>query len=125
MAHLISLPTRADSRGSLTVIEKLLPFEIKRVFYIYGVPDPSVVRGGHRHRKNIQALVSVSGSCVISTDVAGAKGRFVLDSPEKCLILEPRDWHTMGGFTKDCVLLVMASENYDPADYVREPVPAE
>jgi len=120
MAHLIGLDTRADSRGCLTVIEKVLPFEIKRVFYIYAVPDPSTVRGGHRHKKTVQALISLRGSCVVSTDDGGEKKSFTLGSPDECLILEPRDWHTMRDFTKDCILLVMASEYYDPADYIKE-----
>jgi len=120
MAHLIELKTSTDARGSLTVIEKVLPFEIKRVFYIYGVGDASLVRGGHRHIKTIQALVSVSGKCSVFTDDGSKKEKFELDSPHKCLILEPRDWHTMSGFTSDSVLLVMASEYYDHKDYIRE-----
>ncbi len=120
MAHLIELKTSTDARGSLTVIEKVLPFEIKRVFYIYGVGDSSLVRGGHRHIKTIQALVSVSGKCSVFTDDGSKKEKFELDSPHKCLILEPHDWHTMSGFSKDSVLLVMASEHYDHKDYIRE-----
>ncbi|HNY12813.1 MAG TPA: WxcM-like domain-containing protein, partial [Candidatus Wallbacteria bacterium] len=61
MAYLINLKTSTDDRGSLTVIEKILPFDIKRVFYIYCVGDAKLVRGGHRHIKTIQALISVSG----------------------------------------------------------------
>jgi dTDP-4-dehydrorhamnose 3,5-epimerase-like enzyme len=64
MARLLDLPTFADSRGSLTVIEKVLPFAVKRVYYIYGVGNDQV-RAGHRHRRNIQLLVCVSGSCEI------------------------------------------------------------
>lgn len=120
MAHLIELMTSTDSRGSLTVIEKVLPFEIKRVFYIYGVADASLVRGGHRHIKTIQALVCVSGKCTVFTDNGSKKDEFKLDSPHKCLILEPKDWHTMSGFSKDSVLLVMASECYDHKDYIKE-----
>lgn len=120
MARLIELKTNSDPRGHLTVIEKILPFEIKRVFYVYGVGSPETVRGGHRHNKTVQALVSVAGSCVVETDNGEERGSFALDSPSKCLVVEPEDWHIMKGFTRDCVLLVMASEYYDPADYIRE-----
>ena len=120
MAHLIDLKTSTDARGSLTVIEKILPFEIKRVFYIYGVGDSSLVRGGHRHIKTIQALVCVSGKCSVFTDDGSKKDEFKLDSPHKCLVLEPEDWHTMSGFSKDSVLLVLASEYYDHKDYIKE-----
>ena len=62
MAHIIELPTFGDDRGNLTVVEKVLPFEIKRFYYIY---DVSSQRGGHRHKKTIQALISLGGSCEI------------------------------------------------------------
>ena len=62
MAHIIDLPTFEDERGSLTVIEKLLPFDIKRFYCIYDVTDQ---RGGHRHKKTIQALISLGGCCEI------------------------------------------------------------
>lgn len=117
---MIDLRTNSDARGSLTVIESVLPFEMKRVFYIYGVPDPSVARGGHRHKKTVQALVSVAGKCSVSVDDGTRREEFLLESPSRCLILEPCDWHTMQGFSKDCVLLVMASEKYDPHDYISE-----
>ena len=120
MAHLIDLKTSTDTRGSLTVIEKVLPFDIKRVFYIYGVGDPSLIRGGHRHNRTIQALISVAGKCSVFTNNGSIKEKFELDSPQKCLILEPQDWHTMSGFSKDSVLLVLASEYYDRSDYISE-----
>lgn len=116
MAHLITLDTFSDKRGALTVIEKVLPFDIKRVFYIYGVDDS--VRGQHRHHKTIQAAVCVSGSCIISNDNGEIEQDFVLDSPEKCLILEPRDYHSMHHFTPDSILLVLASEHFDESDYI-------
>lgn len=120
MAHIINLTTHSDKRGNLTVIEKQIPFAIKRIFYIYGVDDS--VRGGHRHHHTIQAAICVHGSCIVSNDNGkGEKTDFVLDHPNKCLILEPEDWHTMHHFTPDAVLLVMASTPFDPADYIYEP----
>ncbi len=119
MAKLITLTTFSDKRGNLTVIEKQLPFPIKRVFYIYGVDDS--VRGGHRHHKTIQAAVCINGSCVVSNNDGEKKESFQLDDPNKCLILENSDWHTMSNFSKDAVLLVFASESFDPTDYIFEP----
>ncbi len=120
MARLIKLKSNSDTRGNLTVIEKILPFEIKRIFYVYGVENPSIKRGGHRHKNTIQALVSVAGSCEVDTDNGREKKTYLLDSPETCLLLEAEDWHVMKAFTNDCVLLVLASEYYDPQDYISE-----
>ena len=66
MAYLIDLTTYTDARGNLTVIEKGIPFDIKRIFYIYGVDDS--VRGGHRHHATIQAVISIKGKCTIYND---------------------------------------------------------
>ena len=114
MARIISLKTISDDRGSLSVIEKDLPFKIKRVYFIYNLSDS---RGGHRHKKTIQALISVSGSCKVHTRNENTEKDFILDRPDKCLIVNPEDWHTMENFTSDAVLLVLASEYYDSSDY--------
>lgn len=119
MPYIIGLNTFSDSRGCLSVIDKDIPFEIKRVYYIYDVP-PEAIRAGHRHKKNIQALVCLRGSCNIFVDDSVVKQTFILDSPDKCLLLEPRDWHTMSGFSHDAILLVLASEHYDINDYIDE-----
>jgi dTDP-4-dehydrorhamnose 3,5-epimerase-like enzyme len=118
MAKLIELPTFADARGKLTVVENVMPFEIKRIFYIYGVDDS--VRGGHRHHKTYQAAFCIQGACTIWTDDGTVKQKFAMDSPAKCLLLDPRDWHTLQEFTDDAILMVLASENYNPDDYIWE-----
>lgn len=118
MAKLINLTTFTDKRGNLTVIEKVLPFEIKRIFYIYGVDSSR--RGGHRHHKTYQAAICLKGSCIVSNNDGLRKETFVLDSPAKCLLLEPQDWHQMHGFTSDSILMVVASEYFDPDDYIYE-----
>ena len=115
---MISINTFSDHRGNLSVIEKVLPFDIKRVFYIYGVDDS--VRGGHRHHKTIQAAICLNGSCIISNNNGVRKEDFLLDHPSKCLLLETKDWHTMHSFTKGAILLVLASEYFDAADYIYE-----
>ena len=116
---IIDLKTFTDDRGNLTVIEKVIPFDIKRIFYIYGVDDST--RGGHRHHKTMQAAICLQGHCTISNNTGVEKQEFVLDSPHKCLILDPNDWHTMHHFSKDAILMVLASEFFDPNDYIFEP----
>jgi dTDP-4-dehydrorhamnose 3,5-epimerase-like enzyme len=117
MAYLIYLPTHQDKRGNLTVVEKVLPFEIKRSYYIYNVNSK---RGGHRHIKTIQALICINGSCDIYADNGKEKETFTLDRPDKCLIVNPEDWHTMDNFSKDSILFVFASEYYNIEDYIDE-----
>lgn len=117
MAYIIDLPTFSDSRGSLSVVEKLLPFEIKRFYYIYDVTSK---RGGHRHKKTIQALICLGGSCEIYLNDGTKEEVVLLDTPAKCLIIEPKDWHTMDKFTQNSTLFVFSSEYYDRNDYIDE-----
>lgn len=116
MAAIISLKTFTDRRGNLTVIEKVIPFEIKRIFYIYGVDDS--VRGGHRHHKTIQAAICIQGACTIYSTNGTTEGDYVLDSPDKCLIILPEDWHQMYKFTPDAILMVLASQYFNAEDYI-------
>ena len=118
MARIIDLKTFSQQRGKLTVLEKILPFEVKRVFYIYDVDDS--VRGKHRHKKTWQAAVCIRGSCMIYNNDGQKEETFSLHQPDQCLILEPTDWHSMFEFSKDAILLVLASENFDPDDYIFE-----
>ena len=120
MPKTIDLKTFTDSRGNLTVIEKVIPFDIKRVFYIYGVDDSE--RGVHRHNKTIQAALAIKGECCIVNQSGNGmpQERVVLNSPSKCLIINPEDYHWMDNFSKDCILMVFASEYYDASDYIYE-----
>ncbi len=118
MARLINLKTFCDQRGNLTVIEKVIPFDIKRIFYIYGVDSSE--RGKHRHKKTIQAATCIQGKCTIWNNDSRKKEEFILDSPDKCLILEPADWHKMYDFSPDAILMVLASEYFDYNDYIFE-----
>ncbi len=119
MAELINLKTFTDKRGNLTVIEKVIPFDIKRIFYIYGVDDSK--RGGHRHKTTVQAAICIKGKCTIYNNNNVKEETFVLDAPHKCLILMPEDWHTMYDFSNDAILMVLASEYFDENDYIFEP----
>ncbi|MCX6327613.1 MAG: FdtA/QdtA family cupin domain-containing protein [Bacteroidia bacterium] len=121
MAHLINLTTFTDLRGNLTVIEKVIPFTINRVFYIYGVDNSK--RGFHRHKKTIQAAIVLQGKCRIISQAGPALPveEFNMDFPSKCLIINPEDYHWMDNFSKDCILMVFASEFFDVDDYIFEP----
>ena len=119
MPELLLLKTHSDARGNLSVMEDdEIPFPIKRIFYIYGV-DKST-RGGHRHHETCQALICVTGSCVIHCDNNQQQSSYVLDDPKKCLIVKPEDWHTMENFSENTILLVLASHNYNSEDYIFE-----
>jgi hypothetical protein len=118
MKNLLDLKTFTDERGNLTVVDNVLPFEIKRVFYIYGVDSSK--RGNHRHHVTIQAAICISGSCriILQSGPNLEKEIIYLDSPSKCLIINPEDHHWMDNFTENCILMVFASEHYDPNDYI-------
>ncbi len=117
----IDLPLLGDDRGALSVLEenKNIPFEIKRVYYITGTKE-GVSRGFHAHKKLEQVAVCVSGSCVMKLDGANEKVEVLLSSPLKAIRIEPMVWHEMHDFSEGCVLLVLASEHYDEADYIRD-----
>ena len=119
MASIIDLKTFTDKRGNLTVIEKSIPFDIKRIFYIYGVDESK--RGGHRHHKTIQAAICLKGGCTIYCNDNQKETIIELSAPYQCLVLEPRDWHTMYNFSADAILMVLASEYFDQNDYIFEP----
>jgi dTDP-4-dehydrorhamnose 3,5-epimerase-like enzyme len=122
VAELHDLKTFTDSRGNLTVIEKSIPFDIKRIFYIYGVDSSE--RGGHRHKKTIQAAICLQGSCTIVNNDGNKTQQFELKKPSECLLLYPADWHKMINFSPDAILMVLASEFFDPDDYIYEPYEA-
>lgn len=120
MSHfaLLHLPTFTDSRGSLTVLESALPFQVVRSYWIYGANGQT--RGGHRHTHTRQALVAVSGRVSMYMNDGITEETIVLDHPGKCLLVEPKDWHTMT-FDESAVLLVMSSHRYDRSEYIDTP----
>lgn len=120
MSHftLLDLPTFTDPRGSLTVLEKALPFAAVRTYCIYGADGQT--RGGHRHRHTRQALVALNGEVTIYMNDGVASDNVVLQRPGQCLLVEPKDWHTMT-FGPGAVLLVMSSHPYDRSEYIDEP----
>ncbi len=114
--ELIKLATYADPRGCLTVLNDILPFDIKRVYWVYGADGQ--VRGGHRHHKTRQALIAIVGVVSILMDDGNFQSSVKLDAPDLCLLVEPKDWHSMS-FSPGSILLVLASHEYDPGDYIQ------
>jgi hypothetical protein len=110
-----------DHRGQLVVIEGKddVPFDIKRVFYIYGT-QKDVPRGNHSHYKTKQYLIAVNGSCKVTLDNGKTKQTFSLDEPDKGLFQDALIWGTMHDFSDDCVLLVFADNRYKSEDYISD-----
>ena len=119
----IMFPAHGDSRGQLIALEaltELVPFEIKRVYYIYDT-TPGTIRGKHAHKELKQVLICVSGACTIECELPnGVKTQHRLDWPDRGLLIEGLVWREMKEFSKDAVLLVLASEHYDEKDYIRD-----
>ena len=117
---LYHFPPHGDARGQLIAIEEFidLPFEIKRVYYIYDTLA-DVRRGFHSHRNLQQILVCVTGSCKVHLDDGHDTAEVVLDDPTKGLYISNDIWREMYDFTPGAVLLVLASEYYDEKDYIR------
>ena len=121
LSKLIDLPKISDHRGNLTFIEgcKHVPFDIKRVYYLYDVPSGEL-RGGHAHFKLQQAVVALSGSFeFILENLAGDRERIFLNSPDKALLISNMTWREMANFSVGAVCLVLASEAYNENDYIR------
>ncbi|WP_265436630.1 sugar 3,4-ketoisomerase [Aeromonas media] len=116
----IDFPVLGDDRGSLLALEgnKNIPFDIKRIYYIYGTQE-GVSRGFHAHKELQQVAICLSGSCRFVMDNGIDKSDVVLDSPSQGLLIDTMQWHEMHDFSRDCILLVLASDIYDEADYIR------
>ncbi len=117
----IELPKIADPRGNLTFVEggNHIPFEIRRVYYLYDVPGGSD-RGAHAHRKLHQFVVAMSGSFDIVLDDGDRHRRFHLNRSYFGLYVCPMMWRSLDNFSSGGVCMVLASEAYDPADYIRD-----
>lgn len=120
MAAVMTLPTHRDQRGALTVLEKVLPFEMKRLYWIYDLSNEP--RARHRHHQTRQALICLNGSCEVLIRKYQQEECYRLDSPDQVLILEPEDWHETREFSEGALLLLVASHEFDPKDYIQEPL---
>lgn len=117
--NVLNFKILGDHRGQLVALEanREVPFDIKRVFYIYGTQQ-DVPRGNHSHYKTKQFLVSVAGSCKVTLDDGKNKETFDLDKPNIGLFQDALIWGTMHDFSPDCVLMVLADDYYDASDYI-------
>ena len=118
LINLIDLPSFGDDRGGLVAIEsnRSIPFEVKRLYYIFNTTDKP--RGFHAHIDLRQVAICLKGSCRFTLDDGHNKQEIILNSPVKGLIIESLTWREMHDFSKDCVLLVLASNHYDKSDYI-------
>lgn len=119
--HIIDLPKFLDSRGNLSFVEQNqhLPFDIRRTYWIYDVPGGEK-RGGHAYRTNEEFIVALSGSFDVILDDGSRKERFSLNRSYYGLFIPKGYWREMDNFSTNSFALVMASADYDPADYVRD-----
>ena len=118
--HIIDIRRYSDSRGYLSVIEgeEDIPFSIRRVYYLYLVPE--VARGAHAHKELQQLMVATSGSVHVTMDDGNNRKTFVLDRPWKGLLVVPGLWRTLDSFSGGAVCMVLASDHYDDSDYIRD-----
>ena len=118
--RIVDIRKYSDNRGYLSVIEggEDIPFEIKRIYYLYMVPEAA--RGAHAHKELQQLLVATSGSVDITLDDGKEKKTFHLDRPWKGLWVVPGLWRDLDNFSGGTVLMCLASEKYDEGDYIRE-----
>ena len=119
--RVIDLGKIENDRGNLTVVQSLetVPFDIKRVFYLYDIPGGEA-RGAHAHKECHQFLVAASGSFEVVLDDGRAKRTVYLNRPFKGLHIPPGIWAAEQEFSSGAVCLVLASEPYDEADYIRD-----
>ena len=119
--QMLEFPQFGDNRGHLVIVEgmKDIPFEIKRVFYIYG-SDKEVVRGQHANRESEFVLINVSGTSKVKVkDGKGNEAIFSLNRPHTGIFLPKMVWKEMYAFSEDSVLLCLSSEHYDSSEYIR------
>ncbi len=119
----IELPKITDGiDGIISVAESFthVPFDIKRVYYIYNLNNPGAIRGKHAHKELEQVLFCIAGSCTIGIDDGAQTQTVRLDKPHIGIYLGKELWHTMQDFSRDCIMLVLASQLYNAKDYIRD-----
>ncbi|MBR9756703.1 MAG: WxcM-like domain-containing protein [Algicola sp.] len=119
-SEIIEIPKIYDKRGSLAVIEKTtVPFNVKRVYYLYDVPSDAY-RGGHAHKELYEFLIALSGSFDVVLDDGKDKMKITLNKPNRGLLIPTGIWRELENFSSGAVCLVLASDVFDEADYIRD-----
>tara|TARA_Y100000385_G_C13109280_1_gene651301 strand:- start:12883 stop:13275 length:393 start_codon:yes stop_codon:yes gene_type:complete len=117
---IINIPKITDTRGNLGVLEKeTVPFEIKRVYYLFDVPS-SAYRGGHAHINQLELLVALSGSFEVKLNNGKSETFVTLNKPDKGLLINKGVWRELENFSSGAVCLVLASDVFDETDYIRD-----
>jgi N-acetyl-anhydromuramyl-L-alanine amidase AmpD len=121
LARFVDLPVISDPRGNLCVAEGAIdaPFDIARVYYLYDVPSGSA-RAGHAHYALNQLLIAVSGSFDVRLNDGRREHTVTLNRPHRALHVGPMTWREIENFSSGSVCLVLASQHYDEADYIRD-----
>ena len=119
--QILDFPDLGDERGNLVVVEggQAIPFDIKRIFYIYG-SDTEVVRGSHANLRSEFVMINVSGTSKVKVDNGHEQRILELNRPRMGLYLKSMVWKEMYDFSPDSVLLVLSNEHYDPNEYIRD-----
>ncbi len=116
---LIDIPKIKDQRGNLAVVENgILPFKMKRVYYLFDVPA-GAYRGGHAHINQQEFLIAISGSFEVILDDGSQKKSILLNRPDRGLLIPTGIWRELQGFSQGSVCLVINSDQFDEADYIR------
>jgi dTDP-4-dehydrorhamnose 3,5-epimerase-like enzyme len=118
--RIVNFPKITDYRGNLSFIEEnnQIPFQIKRVYYLYDVPS-GATRGGHAHKALHQVVIALSGSFDVILDDGIRKRSFFLNRPHYGLYIPPKVWRELENFSSNSVALSLVSEIYDESDYIR------
>jgi dTDP-4-dehydrorhamnose 3,5-epimerase-like enzyme len=121
LCRIIDLPKVTDPRGNLTFVEagNHIPFDIRRVYYLYDVPG-GAERGGHAHKELQQLIIAMSGSFDVVVDDGKKKKRFHLNRSYYGLYLPTMVWRELDNFSSGSVCMVLASNRYDESDYYRD-----
>jgi hypothetical protein len=119
--HILGLDKILNRSGNLTVVENhiTIPFSIQRIYYLYDVPC-NAERGGHAHKKLYQLIIAASGSFKISLNDGLETFSYMLNNPNKGLLIIPGIWRELSDFSSGSVCLVLASLPYDENDYIRD-----
>jgi dTDP-4-dehydrorhamnose 3,5-epimerase-like enzyme len=117
---IITIPKIEDYRGNIAIIENgVLPYEVKRVYYLYDVPS-SAHRGGHSHKEQLEFLIALSGSFDVVLKDGTDSQTLTLNKPDKGLLINKNIWRELENFSSGSVCLVLASDVFDEDDYIRD-----